>query len=117
VTRLGEFSPIGRLFSYWAIVLIGQVFENYRRSPNFGATFFSYVSIITTNGLGYTLGYFFLPHLVTLKLTSGQKKSFSGQSGGDPHGGRARTVQVVRSFLPKTVTAAGQLCAKPTLHM
>jgi hypothetical protein len=60
-----------------------------------------YQLCITTNGLGYTLGYFFLPHLVTLKLTSGQKKSFSGQSGGDPHGGRARTVQVVRSFLPK----------------
>jgi hypothetical protein len=34
VTRLGESSPIGRLSSF------GSFFENYRRSPNFWATFF-----------------------------------------------------------------------------
>jgi hypothetical protein len=33
VTRLGEFSPTGRLFS------MGSFFENYKSSPNLGATF------------------------------------------------------------------------------
>jgi hypothetical protein len=34
VTRLGEFSPIGRLFS------LGIFYENYRRSPIFGLLVF-----------------------------------------------------------------------------
>jgi hypothetical protein len=52
VTRLGEFSPTGQLFS------LGSYF-NYRISPNIWAAFFhcnSLVLILTKYGLGYILG-------------------------------------------------------------
>jgi hypothetical protein len=52
---LGEVSPIGQLFS------LGNS-SNYRRGPNFWDTIFhgkSFVSNLTKNGLGYTLGDFF----------------------------------------------------------
>jgi hypothetical protein len=56
VTRLGEFSPIGRLFT------LGSFVENYRRMLKFLATFFlskRHVLILTKNALGYILGDFF----------------------------------------------------------
>jgi hypothetical protein len=55
VTRLGEFPPIGQLL-LWAF------FENYIITPNVWATLFRgkrYALILTTNGLGYSLGDFF----------------------------------------------------------
>jgi predicted component of viral defense system (DUF524 family) len=30
---------IGRLFAYWVFICLGQFIENFRRSPNFRATF------------------------------------------------------------------------------
>jgi hypothetical protein len=52
---------IGRVFAYWVIVYFGK-FENYKSSPNFGATF-SYgklfALILTKNVLGHILGDFF----------------------------------------------------------
>jgi hypothetical protein len=56
VTGLGEFSPIGRLFT------LGCFFENYKISLNYWVTFFhgeTCALTLTTNGLGYTLGDFF----------------------------------------------------------
>jgi hypothetical protein len=56
VTRLGDFSPIGWLFS------LGSFLENYCCSPKFLTSFFngqSYVLILTNNGLGYILGDFY----------------------------------------------------------
>jgi hypothetical protein len=56
VTRLGEFSPIGRLFS------LGSSSKNCRSSQIFWATIFcgkNYLLALTTTGLGYILGYFF----------------------------------------------------------
>jgi hypothetical protein len=58
VTGLGEFSPMGD-YLLWAF------FENYRRSPNFGATIFSgksNVLISTKNGFGH-FGRFFHKHI------------------------------------------------------
>jgi hypothetical protein len=57
VTRLGEFC-----FARWAIIYIGQFFENYIISPHCWTTFFlrkRYVIIVTKNGLGHILGEFF----------------------------------------------------------
>jgi hypothetical protein len=53
VTRLGEFSPLGRLLT------LGNVFENYRSGPKFGATFFDGKCCVHINGLCYILGDFF----------------------------------------------------------
>jgi hypothetical protein len=55
VTRLGEFSPFGRLFSS------GSFFEKYRSCPKFRATFIhgkSYIWIITPKLLGPHFGRF-----------------------------------------------------------
>jgi hypothetical protein len=55
VTKLGEFSPIGRLFS------LGIFFENYKRA-NILVYFFrglNFELILAQNGLGYILGEFF----------------------------------------------------------
>jgi hypothetical protein len=64
VTRLDEFSPLGR------IVTLEAFFENYRSSQNHWATVSrgkNYVIIMTKNGLGYILADFFSQlHLVTL---------------------------------------------------
>jgi hypothetical protein len=51
VTRLGVFSPIGRLFS------MGSSLENYRSNPYVWATFSvaNYLQIVK-NGLGYIFG-------------------------------------------------------------
>jgi hypothetical protein len=53
VTRLGEFSPIGRLFMYF-----GLLFENYKSSSNYRAIFSTVKLSIDTdkNGLGCILG-------------------------------------------------------------
>jgi hypothetical protein len=56
VNRLGEFLPIWRLFT------LGEIFEHYKNSQYFWATFFAgniCVSILTKNGLSCILGYFF----------------------------------------------------------
>jgi hypothetical protein len=56
VTRLGEFSTIGRLFVYF-----GQFF-NCKRSPKIWATFFPgkiNLIILAPMGLGFSLGDFF----------------------------------------------------------
>jgi hypothetical protein len=55
VIRLGEF------FTYWAIVIFGQVIvENYRSRPNFcGLHFSTEILIKTKKGFGYILSYFF----------------------------------------------------------
>jgi hypothetical protein len=53
---LGEFSPIGRLFS------LGSSSKNCKSIPNILAAIFCgkhYVSILTKNVLGYILGDFF----------------------------------------------------------
>jgi hypothetical protein len=53
---------IGRIFAHGAIVKFKQLYVKYRRSSNFGRTFFhrkSVVFILTKNGLGYILGDFF----------------------------------------------------------
>jgi hypothetical protein len=55
VTRLGEFSPNGRLFTLGTVM-------NPKRSPNFCATFsrsVDYALILPKIGLGYILGVFF----------------------------------------------------------
>jgi hypothetical protein len=61
---------IGPIFAHWAIVYIGQLFENYRVGTKFGATLFhgkSYVLIFTKNMLPRLLFWQFLQtHLVTL---------------------------------------------------
>jgi hypothetical protein len=58
VTGLGEFSPIGRLFTF------GQWFENNISGANLWDTFFhgtSYLMILTKNGWAmYILGVFFI---------------------------------------------------------
>jgi hypothetical protein len=57
VTRLGEFSPIGRVTNFW-----GTFCENYISCTTSWATFFngeSCVLIIKKIGLGYILGDFF----------------------------------------------------------
>jgi hypothetical protein len=78
---LGDFSPIGRFFAYWAIFrllgdfsptgrlfTLGSFFENDRSSPYFCATFFhgNKLRINFDKIMGYTLGVFSQPHLVTL---------------------------------------------------
>jgi hypothetical protein len=63
VTRLGEFSPFGRLFSF------GQFFGNYWSSPNLWGTFFTGKLVYKfwqKNCLGYILGGFSQTHLATL---------------------------------------------------
>jgi hypothetical protein len=59
----GQGGRIGLIFAYWAIVFFGQFFENYTRSTNFGASFFTdyatYVLILTKNSFGYIKGNFF----------------------------------------------------------
>jgi hypothetical protein len=37
---------IGRIFAYWAIVYLGQIFESYISSPNYRATFFNVFSFM-----------------------------------------------------------------------
>jgi hypothetical protein len=67
VAKFGEFSLIGRLFT-----LGSQFLENFRSSPHSTATLSRdarYELILTKNGLGIILGYFFLTHLVTLKVS------------------------------------------------
>jgi hypothetical protein len=56
VTRLGEFSPNGRLFT------LGSILENCLKSPHFCASFYpgmNYVIVLTKIGLGYILGDFY----------------------------------------------------------
>jgi hypothetical protein len=56
VTRLGEFSPLGRLLT------LGFIFENSRGGKTILAPFFhgkSCVLMLTENGLGHILGTFF----------------------------------------------------------
>jgi hypothetical protein len=36
---------IGRIFAFWAIVFFGVLYEKYKCSPNFCATFFSSVKV------------------------------------------------------------------------
>jgi hypothetical protein len=64
VTRMGEFLPVGQLFS------LGQNIKNYISSPNFLLLFYrgkSYAFVFGENGLGYILGnYVSKTHLVTL---------------------------------------------------
>jgi hypothetical protein len=36
---LGKFTPFGQIYSLWAIVYFGNMFENRRSRPNFWATF------------------------------------------------------------------------------
>jgi hypothetical protein len=58
---------IERIFAHWAIVYLGQLFENYRSSLNFRAVFFhgkSYSLTLTQNELGWILGDFFLLKLI-----------------------------------------------------
>jgi hypothetical protein len=68
VTRLGETSPNGRLFT------LGNFFEKCRRSTHFCVTFFlsmDYELILTKNVLGYLSGDFLhKTHLVTLIAVS-----------------------------------------------
>jgi hypothetical protein len=53
VTRLGEFSPIGRIFANWAIYFFGQFFENYNSIQKlFSKVEVMYLLILTKNGLG-----------------------------------------------------------------
>jgi hypothetical protein len=55
VTRLGEFSPIGRLFS------LCRFLEKYKSSPKFLSTFIhgkSFILTLPKNELGYILGDF-----------------------------------------------------------
>jgi hypothetical protein len=58
--------------AYWAIVFFGQIFGNYRSSPNFWIFIFSgknYALILTNTGLVYILGDSLKKtHLVTLML-------------------------------------------------
>jgi hypothetical protein len=52
---------IGRILAYSVIVYFKQLFENYRSSATFWATFFhgySYVVIFTKTWFGYILGDF-----------------------------------------------------------
>jgi hypothetical protein len=54
---LGEFSPIGRLFTFGSFVKITEVC-----SPNFWATFFhgeGYAFVLTKNRVGYFLGNYY----------------------------------------------------------
>jgi hypothetical protein len=65
---LGEFSPVGRLFTLGSFSEIAEV------APNFRAAIFSgkiYALILTFNGLGYILGDFFSSktQMVTLLAT------------------------------------------------
>jgi hypothetical protein len=60
VTRLDDFSPIGRLFT------LGSFFEKYKSGPNFGAAFFngrSCVLILTKKWIGLHFGQFFNKHI------------------------------------------------------
>jgi hypothetical protein len=57
-----QVDQIGRSFVYWAIDYLGQIFENYKSSINFGPTFYHgkiCVFILTKNGPGYIFSYFF----------------------------------------------------------
>jgi hypothetical protein len=57
VTRLGEFSPVGRLFTLGSVLKITEL-----HSADFWASFShgtGYVLIFANNHLGYSLGYFF----------------------------------------------------------
>jgi hypothetical protein len=69
VTRLDEFSFVGRFFVYWAINFFGQFFENSRHRLK-NVYFFlvkSDVLILQKSDLSYILGYIFSQtHLVTL---------------------------------------------------
>jgi hypothetical protein len=60
VTRFGEFSPLGRLFSLggiFKITKVAQIFGTKKHGTNFD-----------TKRVGYTFGYFAKTHLVTLLL-------------------------------------------------
>jgi hypothetical protein len=62
---------IGRIFAYWAILFIGQLFENYRNSTFLGDTFphgKRYLQNLAQNVLGFILGHFSQAHLVTLDM-------------------------------------------------
>jgi hypothetical protein len=65
VTRVGEFSPMRRLFT------LGSFFENYRWSPNNWDTLFhskSYVFTLQKMGRAIYLVIFSKTHLVTLSM-------------------------------------------------
>jgi hypothetical protein len=63
---------IGRIFAHWAIACLGWFTENYKSRPNIGATCLPRckicISFLQKNGLGYILGHFSQPHLVTLDV-------------------------------------------------
>jgi hypothetical protein len=61
VTRLGEFSPFGRLFT------LGSFF-NCKSTKQIWAKYSLFELILTKNVLGYILGYFSQTCLVTLTL-------------------------------------------------
>jgi hypothetical protein len=66
VTRLGKFSPNGRLFC------LGSFFCKLQKLAKFLCHFFQsidYASVMTRNGLGYILGDFLQTHVVTLLET------------------------------------------------
>jgi hypothetical protein len=72
---LGEFSLLGRLFTFGS-------FENYRSSQNCGATSSNSkntVLILTKNGLANILGYFSQSDLVTLPVTNRVARFFLTQ--------------------------------------
>jgi hypothetical protein len=48
VTTLGDFSPIGRIFAYWANVCeLWAAFLNYKSSPKIGPLFPWYVNVMS----------------------------------------------------------------------
>jgi hypothetical protein len=73
VTRLGEFSPAGRLLSF------GNILKTTKEAPILlflvvkYYVCMCYVSVLTNNGLGYFLGVFSLNHLVTL-ISAGHRR-------------------------------------------
>jgi hypothetical protein len=109
VTRLGEFSPIGRLFPS------GSFFENYRNSTNNWATFFRYEScvlIFTRNGMGYILGDFFtnvsghpVPDQPTFK-----RRQYAGWPEGIFYRGLHAFICMLQQFAPTYIRPVDKLC-------
>jgi hypothetical protein len=68
VTRLGEFSPIGRLFMYF-----GLLFENYKSSSNYRAIFSTVKLSIDTDKNGAAFwAILSQTYLVTVQLKKGR---------------------------------------------
>jgi hypothetical protein len=81
--NLKQGDQIGRFFAYWAIAFFGQFFEITKVAQNFGLLRYFHSSgcvlVLTKNGLGHILGYFFTNSSGHLEGIGGPSEGLIGQ--------------------------------------